>query len=107
MVIQILAALTAAVCPGLKSRCACLCLMLCVVSPSENSAEQGGVQALGGRESPLDLRYRDFVLGGGGQEGEAAGGGAEDLVSKLGSDLTVMVTVLTLTELSLDWEGKV
>ena len=59
MVIQILAALTAAVCSGLKSPRACL--MLSVVSPSENSAEQGGVQALGGRESPLDLRHRDLT----------------------------------------------
>ena len=37
------------------------CLMLSIVSPSENSTEQGGVQALGGRESPLDLRHRDLT----------------------------------------------
>ena len=77
------------------------------LGPPEDSTKERSIETLGRRESPLDLRYRDFVLGGGGQEGEAARGGAEDLVSKLGSDLTVMVTVLTLTELSLDWEGKV
>ena len=77
------------------------------LGPSEDSTKERGIETFRRRESPLDLRYRDFVLGGGGQEGEAARGGAEDLVSKLGPDLTVMVTVLTLTELSLDWEGKV
>ena len=75
--------------------------------PPENSTKKGGVEAFRRRESALNLCHCHLVLGGGGEEGEAARGGAEDLVSELGSDLAMMVTVLTLTELSLDWEGKV
>jgi len=48
--------------------------------PAEDSAEERGVEALGGREPSLHLPDRHLVLGGGAEKREAAGHGAEDLV---------------------------
>ena len=47
--------------------------------PPENSTQKGGVEAFRRRESALNLCDCDLVLGGGGEEGEATGDGAEDV----------------------------
>ena len=47
--------------------------------PPENSTKKGGVETFRWREPALDLCNCDLVLGGGGEEGEAAGDGAEDV----------------------------
>lgn len=41
------------------------------LSPAEDSAQQGGVEALRGREAPLHLAHRHLVLGGGAEQREA------------------------------------
>lgn len=61
-------------------------------SPAENPAEERGVETLGGREPPLHLPDRHLVLGGGAEQREAAGHGAEDLVGiRHPSDQAVLV----------------
>ena len=47
--------------------------------PPENSTKKRGVETFRWREPALDLCNCDLVLGGGGEEGEAAGDGAEDV----------------------------
>ena len=47
--------------------------------PPENSTQKGGVEAFRWRESALNFCHCDLVLGGGGEEGETAGDGAEDV----------------------------
>ena len=72
--------------------------------PSENSAKKWGVETLRGTQTSLDLGYCHFVLGGGGQQGQAPGHWAEDLVRELGPRLARAVTV---AKLPLDREWKV
>ena len=47
--------------------------------PAQDSPEQRGVEALWGREAALHLGHGHLVLGGGAEQGEAAGHGAEHL----------------------------
>lgn len=51
-------------------------------SPAQDTTEEGGVEALRRGEAALHLRYRHLVLGGGGEEGEAAWHGAEHVVAR-------------------------
>lgn len=60
--------------------------------PAEDPAEERGVETLGGREPPLHLPDRHLVLGGGAEQGQAAGHGAENLVGiRDPSDQAVLV----------------
>ena len=47
--------------------------------PPENSTQKGGVEAFRWRESALNFCHCDLVLGGGGEQGEPTGDGAEDV----------------------------
>jgi len=49
------------------------------LGPAENPTQKGGVKALWWGQPALHLWDSDFVLGGGGQEGEAAGHAAEEV----------------------------
>lgn len=51
-------------------------------SPTQDTTEEGGVEALWRGEAALHLRHRHLVLGGGGEEGEAAWHGAEHIVAR-------------------------
>jgi hypothetical protein len=59
--------------------------------PSEDATQKGGVEALWWGQPPLHLRNGDLVLGGGGQEGEAARGRAEDVSGEDGGEAVVLV----------------
>ena len=48
-------------------------------SPPEDPSEEGGVEALWGRQPPLHFRDGDFVLGRRAEQGEAPRHGAEDV----------------------------
>ena len=53
-------------------------------SPSQDSSEEGRVEALWRRQPPLHLRHRHLVLGRGAEQGQPAGDGAEDLMGSGG-----------------------
>ena len=74
------------------------------ILPSENSAKEGSVETLWRRESPLDLSNGHLVLGGGGQEGEAAWHGAEDVRGQ-GGHHHVLLQVLKVRRGRGDVEG--
>ena len=74
------------------------------ILPSENSAKEGSVETLWRRESPLDLSDGHLVLGGGGQEGEAAWHGAEDVRGQ-GGHHHVLLQVLKVRRGRGDVEG--
>ena len=76
--------------------------------PPKNTSQKGGVEALGRGQPPLDLGYRDLVLGGGGEEGEPPGGGAEHVHGKLGAHVHLaLAPALVDAHLALDGEGYV
>ena len=54
------------------------------LSPPQHSSQQTRVQTLRRRQPPLNLPHRHLVLGGGGQEGEAARDRAEDVSRRHG-----------------------
>ena len=68
-------------------------------SPPEDPSEEGGVEALWGRQPPLHLRDGDFVLGRRAEEGEAPRHGAEDVGRRRAHDpvLDVHDVVLTMS----------
>ena len=81
-------------------------------SPAQHAAQQRGVETLGRGQPPLHLGDGDLVLGGGGEEGEAARGGAEHLQGELAQSAprllpSRLALTLALLKLSLDWEGNV
>ena len=61
---------------------------------SENTAKEGGIEALWWREPPLDLSNGHLVLGGGGEEGEAARSRTEDVGGQHRGHAVVEVVIL-------------
>ncbi len=59
--------------------------------PPEDATQKGGVEALWWGQPPLHLRNSDLVLGGGGEQGEPAGGRTEDVSGEDGGETVVLV----------------
>ena len=68
--------------------------------PPEDSSEERGVEALWGRQPPLDLRHGHFVLGRRAQQREAARHRAEDVRRGRAHDpvLDVHYVVLSMSD---------